>query len=97
MLKGATPEEWETRLRFRPRFPDPDAVMTTELPRRGQVEFIRLIRSDRQARILGVKIPVTEELVYRYVTATLHLRTQRLIIECAELPWRRELVFPLGS
>ncbi|MGH8936566.1 MAG: hypothetical protein ACRDXD_09960 [Acidimicrobiia bacterium] len=70
--------------------------MATELPRRGQVEFIRLIRSDRQARILGVKIPLPEELVYRYVTATLHLRTERLVIECADVPWRRELAFPIS-
>lgn len=95
-LKGATPQEWEAKLRFQPRFPDPEAAATRELPRHGQVEFIRLIRSNHQLRILGVNIPMPDELVYRYLTATLHLRTQRLVVECAGLPWRTELHFPLS-
>jgi len=97
VLKGATPQEWEAKLGFQPRFPPPEAVVARELPQRGQVQFIRLIRSDRQLRILGAKLPMPDELVYRYVTATLHLRTERLVIENTDLPWRTELAFPLSK
>jgi len=97
VLKGATPQEWEAKLGFQPRFPPPEAVVARELPQRGQVQFIRLIRSDRQLRILGAKLPMPDELVYRYVTATLHLRTEQLVIENTDLPWRTELAFPLSK
>jgi len=93
-LKGATPEEWERRLSFVPRLLDPGFQLPTSLPRRGLVEFIRLIRSDRTLKVLGAKITVPEEFVHRYVTATLHVRTQRLVIDCEGS--RIETEFPLA-
>ena len=94
-LKGATPDEWEARLSFETRLPPNGFELPTSLPRRGLVEFVRLIRSDRNLKILGSKIPMPEELVHRYVTATLHVRTQRLVIEAENHPWRAELPFLL--
>ena len=60
----------------------------------GQIDFVRLIRSDRLLKILGVKLPVPETLVHRYVTATLHVRRERLVATCEDL-WRMEVPFIL--
>ena len=72
-LKGATPKKWQRRQGFTPRLLDPGSSLPTQLPRRGQVEFVRLIRSDRLIKVLDAKITLPEELVHRYFTATLHL------------------------
>jgi hypothetical protein len=55
-LNGATPDEASARLGFMPQplaggLRDPDAR-----PRHGQVELIRLIRSDRMLHVLGEEI-----------------------------------------
>lgn len=92
-LKGATAVEWERRLGFVARLLAPDFEPLTVLPRRGQAEFIRLIRSDRILKVLGAKIVLPGELTYQYVTATLHLRLQRLVIQAG--PWRQDVSFPL--
>ena len=43
---------------------------------------MRLVRSDQVVRILGARITVPAEFVHRYLTATLYLRTRRLVIDC---------------
>jgi putative transposase len=95
VLKGVTPADHEKRLGFEARLLDCDFAPPSSLPRKGLIEFIRLIRSNRELRILGSKIPMPPELVHRYVTAVLHVRTQRLIVESEGHPWRAELPFPL--
>jgi hypothetical protein len=45
-------------------------------------------------KILGAKLPVPETLVHRYLTATLHLRRERLVATCEDL-WRMEVPFIL--
>jgi putative transposase len=95
ILKGATPDEFERDLGFEPRLPDDDFELPTALPRRGLIEFVRLIRSDRALKVLGSKIEMPQLLVHRYVTATLHVRTQRLVIEAEGHSWHKELPFPL--
>jgi putative transposase len=95
ILKGATPDEFERAIAFEPRLPDHDFELPTALPRRGLIEFVRLIRSDRLLKILGSKIEMPQMLVHRYVTATLHVRTQRLVMEAEGHSWRKELPFPL--
>jgi len=77
-LSGATPDEVAARLRFTPRRPPKDFVVPEELPRRGRVEFIRLIRSDRLLRIMGAKIELPEAFVHEYVTAVLDVRGEQL-------------------
>ena len=81
-LHGATPDEHERRTGFVPRLADPTMPLPIELPRRGVVDFVRLVRSDRVVRILGAKITVSESFVHRYLTARLHLRTRTLVIDC---------------
>ena len=93
-LHGATPAEWEARWQWTPRLLDPTFMPPTALPRRGQIDFVRLIRSDRLLKILGVKLPVPETLVHRYVTATLHVRHEQLVATCEDL-WRMEVPFIL--
>lgn len=95
VLKGATPDEFERRLHFTARLPAEAFELPTAPPRRGLIEFVRLIRSDRTLKILGSKIEVPQALVHRYVIATLHVRTQRVVIEVQDHPWRKELSFPL--
>ena len=95
ILKGATPDEFERALCFAARLPDEDFEQPTVMPRRGLVEFVRLIRSDRTLKVLGSKFQTPSALVHRYVTATLHVRTQKLVIESQDHPWREELSFPL--
>ena len=79
-LKGATPDEATARLGFRPRLLDPGFTIPERLPRKGRVEFIRFIRSDRQLRVLGRDILLDEAFVHEYVTATLHVRAQTLAV-----------------
>ena len=56
-----------------PRKPTPLAELPLGWPAHGQVEFIRFIRSDRKLRLLRRQIAMPDQLVYRYVTATLDL------------------------
>ena len=60
-LHGATQAEWEARWQWTPRLLDPTFTPPTALPRRGQIDFVRLIRSDRLLKILGVKLPGTRD------------------------------------
>jgi putative transposase len=94
-LKGATPQEWERRLGFTPILPAPGIEVPIELPRRGVVEFVRLVRSDRVVRILGARISVPPDFVHRYLAARLYLRTRRLVIDCEGS--RLEIPFILGA
>ena len=77
-LKGATPDEVTARLGFVPRRPPKDLKIPEELPREGEVELIRLIRSDRLLRIMGVKIELPEAFVHEYVTAVLDVHREEL-------------------
>lgn len=95
VLKRATPNEWERKLGFEPKPLDPSTAVPTKRPRRGVVEFVRLIRSDRLLRVLDEEIPMPEKLIHRYVTATLSVRTERLVIQAHGIYYRKELRFPL--
>jgi len=77
-LKGATPDEVTRRLGFRPRLLDPAYRIPARPPRRGTVEFIRLIRSDRLLRVMDARIELPEGLVYEYVTAVLDVGREKL-------------------
>lgn len=88
-LHGATPDEVARRARFRPRLPDPAFEIPERLPRRGRIEFIRLIRSDRLLRLPGREIELPEAVVHEYVTAildvaggelTVHHRGRRILV-----------------
>lgn len=77
-LKGATPDEVARRLDFHPRLLDRAYQIPSGPPRRGSVEFIRLIRSDRLLRVMDARITLPEGLVYEYVTAVLDIGREEL-------------------
>lgn len=79
-LQGATPAEAARRAGFRPRVPDPAFEIPERLPRRGRIEFIRLIRSDRLLRLPGREIELPEAFVHEYVTAVLDVARQELTV-----------------
>ncbi len=56
------------------RLPPPDYQPPTRLPRKGRIEAIRFIRSDRKIDLWGHKIAVVEEHTYQYVTAVIGVR-----------------------
>ena len=70
-------------------------------PQAGRIEFIRFIRSDRKLRLLRRSITVPEEVVYRYVTATLDLSIapadgNLLVHREGELALRASIALPIG-
>lgn len=77
---GLTPDEVAQRTHFRPRLPDPAVTIPERTPRRGQVEFIRLIRSDRILHVLGRDLVLGEAFVHEYVTAVLDVREETLTV-----------------
>ncbi len=79
-LGGATPDEAARRVGFRPRLPDPAFKIPERLPRRGRIEFIRLIRSDRMLRLPGREIELPEAFVHEYVTAILDVAREELSV-----------------
>ncbi len=94
-LKGATPDEVAQRLHFRPRLLDPAYRIPARPPQRGQIEFIRLIRSDRVLRVMNARIELPEGLVYEYVTAVLDVGREKLDVlhlgrHVKTLPFRLE-------
>lgn len=94
-LKGATPVEWAARIGFTPEPEEATLRQPVSIPARGHVEFIRLIRSDRILKVLtGSKLTLPEELVHRYVTAVLDVRTELLVLTCDG--WKREVPFHLS-
>lgn len=80
-LKGATPDQTEARAGFTPRPPAPDLDIPTGFDgSTGRVEWIRLIRSDRQLRVLDHALAMPESVVYEYVTATLVVEHEELVV-----------------
>ena len=79
-LGRATPEEFAVRVGFHPRVLAPKFAIPERMPRRGRIEFIRLIRSDRVLQVLDERIVLGPELVHEYVTAILHVRRRQLEI-----------------
>ncbi|MDE3102803.1 MAG: integrase core domain-containing protein [Chloroflexota bacterium] len=74
----ATPAEFAAKAGFTPRVLEPDFRIPERLPRRGRVEFIRLVRSDRILSVLGEQITLGADQVHEYVTAILHVRRGEL-------------------
>lgn len=77
-IKGATPDEVAARLGFVPRRPPAGFEIPAAPARRGQIEFIRLIRSDRVLHVLGEEIVLGAELVHEYVSARLDVADEHL-------------------
>ena len=80
-LRGATPDQVESRTGFTPRLPTAGIDIPTSFTGlQGRVEWIRLIRSDRQLRVLDHTLTMPETVVYEYVTATLVVEEETLVV-----------------
>ena len=80
-IKRATPNQVEELTGFVPHLP----AVSVDIPPSyrgltGRVEWVRLIRSDRQLRILDHTFNMPETVVYEYVTATLVVEDHELIV-----------------
>lgn len=51
-----------------------------QLPRRGRIEVVRFVRSNRRLDLFGKAISLSEEQVYSYVTAIIRPRAQSLTV-----------------
>ena len=74
----ATPAEFAARAGFEPQLLERGFRLPERLPHRGQVEFIRLVRSDRILSVLGEQITLGADQAHEYVTAVLHVRRGEL-------------------
>lgn len=82
-LGGKTPNEaWAASGRA-PQFPPSRYRVPDALPRRGHIEAVRLIRSDRLLNLFGEKIPMPQDTVHRYAVATIRVRAQILVVTCS--------------
>jgi transposase len=82
-LGGRTPDEAWAAADKAPRWPPDGYTVPERLPRRGRIEVIRLIRSDRLFNLFGEKIPMPEDTVHQYALAVIHVRGQRLVVTCS--------------
>lgn len=74
----ATSAEFAAQAGFEPRLLERGFQLPERLPRRGRVEFIRLVRSDRILSVLGEQIALGADQVHEYVTAILHVHRGEL-------------------
>ena len=76
--RGATPDEMRTDLeltvpvgRYRP---------PGTLPRRGRIEVVRFVRSNRRLDLFGHRLVLDEQHAHRYVTAIIRIRPQTVVV-----------------
>lgn len=80
-LNGKTPlkalaQSGHKALRYPPDQPAPQAPL--EKPQSGRYHLIRFIRSDCRLDVFGERFPVSPELQYEYVVATIDVKEQKL-------------------
>ena len=75
---GASPNE--LRATLQPTLPPVGYTPPTRLPRKGRIEAIRFIRSDRTIDLWGHKITVAADHTHQYVTAVIRVRHQQVTV-----------------
>lgn len=75
---GATPDEMRTGLNL--TTPAPRYTPPHRLPRRGRIEVVRFVRSNRRVDLFGHHINLSEQHTYRYVTAIISVRRQHVTV-----------------
>ena len=79
VLKGMTPQFFESTLKFRPNLLDPDfSIEDVSHKPAGKIHLIRFIRSDKMLRVFGEEFLLKPDCQYEYVKATIYVREQRL-------------------
>lgn len=79
-LKGATPDQAWTAADLTVDQPGDDLDHHTDLPDQGRIEAIRFIRSDAILNLFGEHLNLPDTATYSYVTATIFLATQQLVV-----------------
>lgn len=67
------------------------------LPRRGRIEVVRFVRSDRQLALFGKNITLAEEQSYSYVTAIIRPRPQTVTVITIDGEVIHESHFPIST
>jgi len=82
---GKTPDEAWGAAEVSVRRPPVDYRIPDQLPRRGRIEVVRLIRSDRLFNLFGERILLPEDTVHQYAVAVIHVKDRRLVVTCREV------------
>ena len=82
-LGGKTPDQAWAAAGPALRRPPAGYRIPDALPRRGRIDVVRLIRSNRLLNLFGERIAMPEDTVYQYVVAQIHVRAQRLVVTCS--------------
>lgn len=79
-LRGQTPMQALSGANQALKFPDQNQAPQYPLkkPRRGKYHVVRYLRSDSRLNIFGEMFPVSDELQYEYVVATIVVKEQKL-------------------
>jgi putative transposase len=84
-LRGQTPMQSLARANKPLKFPDQEAPQyPLKKPKKGAYHLVRYIRSDSRLNIFGEMFPVSAELQYEYVVATIVVKEQKLKLFLAD-------------
>ena len=85
-LRGQTPMQALAGANKPLKFPDQDQLPQYPLkkPKKGRYHVVRYIRSDSRLNIFGEMFPVSNELQYEYVVATIVVKEQKLKLFLAD-------------
>ncbi|MBE0449198.1 MAG: transposase [Actinobacteria bacterium] len=95
-LSGKTPQEALQASGHTLNRLDTQVSLLSGAPTSGTVKLIRFIRSDGKLDIFSERFQLDKSVVYEYVTATIYVKEQRLIVDCQgqevttidyKLPW----------
>lgn len=79
-LDGATPDQATADAGLDPPVPPPDFEVPDTLADTGRIEAIRFVRSDAILNLFNEKITLPEQAAHSYVTATIFLADQQLVV-----------------
>ncbi len=75
--QGATPNQMWTH---QPRALPMNHTPPTRLPRKGQIQVVRFIRSNRRLDLFGKRVLLPEDQTYQYVTALIAVRAKTITV-----------------
>lgn len=83
-LNGATPDEAWAQADHDVQMPPDGFAVPDQLPDTGRIEAIRFIRSDGKLNLFNEQIALPDHATHRYVTATIFIADQQLIVTDVE-------------
>ncbi|MCU1600061.1 MAG: hypothetical protein JWO22_770 [Frankiales bacterium] len=92
---GKSPDEMTAGIDM--HVPVADYAPPTALPRQGNIEVVRFVRSDQRLQLFGKNITLHEAQTYSYVTAVLRPRPQTLTVITLDGEVVHESRFPIST